>query len=212
VVSGPYAGAFLSDTAEEAALLGIHFRPGGAWPILGVPADEFTNLHVDLQALWGPEAAILRERLCAAREPGARFLILERALADRLLAPMPHGAVRAGLDMLRRSQGRAKIRDVANALDVSPRRFRAVFAAEIGLTPKLYGRVQRFQHAAAEARSAAVADWAQLAVACGYFDQSHLIHEFVEFSGLTPAEYRRDLVALDRAGTHVKRHHVPVAD
>lgn len=117
-----------------------------------------------------------------------------------------------GLDVLIRTHGRAKVRDIARAVDLSPRRFIEVFTAEVGLTPKLFGRVQRFQHAFASSRNTAKVNWAQLALDVGYFDQSHLIHEFVEFSGLTPVELRHRLKAFDHAGAHVKRHHLPLAD
>ncbi|MBN1238276.1 MAG: AraC family transcriptional regulator [Gammaproteobacteria bacterium] len=213
VISGPYAGSFISDTVEEAAILGVHFKPGGAFAVLGLPAGDLTNAHVDLRLIWGPAATTLRERLCAMSEPISRFRLLEEALLERLLAPsVRHRAVLAGLDLLARSHGQVQIRDIATAVNLSPRRFTQAFTAEVGLTPKLFGRVQRFQYAAASARKAATVDWALLAVECGYFDQSHLIHEFVQFSGLTPAEYWRRLKALDRSGAHVKRHHLPMAD
>jgi AraC-like DNA-binding protein len=211
LVSGPYAGPFMSDTKEEAAILGVHFKPGGASTVLGMPASELTNTHVDLTEVWGPGATALRERLCASREPVGRFRLLERALLERLADPAGHHrAVRAGLDVLRRTRGRARIRDIARTLDLSQRRFSQVFAAEVGLTPKLFGRVQRFQHAIAASRDATEVDWARLAVECGYFDQAHLVHEFVEFAGVSPADYRRRQNRLKLAGMHVKRHHLPL--
>lgn len=211
LVSGPYSGPFTSDTSEESAILGIHFRPGGAFAVLGLPAQELMNSHVDLRTIWGPAATTLRERLCELREPAERFRLLERALVARLVdPPARHGAVRPGLDAIVRSCGQAKVRDVARDVDLSERRFISVFAAEVGLTPKLFARVQRFQHALASSRNAPEPDWAQLAIACGYFDQSHLIRECVEFSGVTPGDYRRRRDLLDRAGFHVKRHHLPV--
>jgi len=80
----------------------------------------------------------------------------------------------------------------------------------IGLTPKLFGRVQLFQCAIALARRHLTVDWAELAIACGYFDQSHLMRDFVAFSGVSPADYKRRQTKLDRAGIHVKRHHLPL--
>jgi AraC-like DNA-binding protein len=213
LISGPYARSFMSDIAEEAAIVGVHFKPGGAFAFFGVPAGELTNAHVDLRTIWGPDAATLRERLCTLSEPIERFRLLERILLERLSDPsLRHGAVRAGLDMLTRSRGRAKVRDVARAVDLSQRRLIEVFTAEVGLTPKLFARVQRFQHTVASSRSTTKVDWAQLAVECGYFDQSHLIHDFAEFSGVSPADYRQRQDRLDRAGVHVKRHHLPLAD
>jgi AraC-like DNA-binding protein len=211
LVSGPYARWFMSDTAEEAGILGIHFKPGGAFAVLGLPAGEFTNTHVDLSTIWGRTATALRERLCALGEPIERFRLLEQALLERLADPPGRrGAVRVGLDVLMRTRGKAKIRDIARAVDLSQRRFIELFTAEVGLTPKLFGRVQRFQHAVAFKRSATKVDWAELALECGYFDQSHLIHEFVQFSGLTPADYWQRRNQLDRGGVHVKRHHLPL--
>jgi AraC-like DNA-binding protein len=211
LVSGPYAGPFMSDTKEEAAILGVHFKPGGAAAVLGLPASELTNTHVDLPAIWGPDARALREQLCSSREPIERFRLLEQALLERLADPPGgHRAVRVGLDLLRRTHGRARIRDIARALDLSQRRFSQVFAAEVGLTPKLFGRVQRFQQAVASSQNATEVDWAQLAVDCGYFDQAHLIHEFVEFSGVSPADFWRRRNRLKLAGVHVKRHHLPL--
>jgi AraC-like DNA-binding protein len=212
VISGPYAGSFVSDAAEEAAILGVHFKPGGAFAVLGLPAREFTNLHVDLRTIWGPAATTLRERLCALSRPLARFQLLEHALLQRLSElPHRHTGVRVGLDVLTRTHGRAKVYEIANAVGLTPRRYNKVFTAEVGLTPKLFGRVQRFQHVVALSRNPTKVEWAQLALECGYFDQSHLIHEFVEFSGVTPAEFQQRLTAFDRAGAHVKRHHLPFA-
>jgi len=212
LVSGPYAGSFMSDTAEEAAIIGVHFKPGGAATVLGLPADELVNAHVDLSAIWGSAATALWEQLCALREPAARFRLLEHFLLERMSTARRHrhGAVRIGLDALIRNHGRATVHELARAVDLSQRRFIELFAGEVGLTPKLFGRVQRFQHAVASLRHSATVDWAEFAVACGYFDQSHLIHEFVAFSGSTPVDYLRRQGRLERAAVHVKRHHLPL--
>ena len=211
VISGPYAGSFMSDGPEEEAIMGVHFKPGGAFAVLGIPADEFTNRHVDLQTIWGPAAKVLRERLVALSQPIHRFRLVEYALLKRLCErPDHHGAVGIGLEALIRSHGRAKVRDISRAADLSQRRFIEVFTTEVGLTPKLFGRVQRFQNAVARSQHAPKVNWAGLAVECGYFDQSHLIHEFVEFTGLSPADYWRRHNRLCRAGVHVKRHHLPL--
>jgi AraC-like DNA-binding protein len=70
-------------------------------------------------------------------------------------------------------------------------------------------REDELRHAIARSWNAAKVDWAQIAVDCGYFDQSHLIHDFVEFSGVTPSEYWQRQSQLAHAGVHVKRFHLP---
>jgi transcriptional regulator GlxA family with amidase domain len=78
---------------------------------------------------------------------------------------------------------------LASNVGLSRRRLIQVFAAEVGLTPKLFSRVVRFQRAREIVDHAATPNWAKLAVDCGYCDQSHLIRDFQEFSGLSPTDY-----------------------
>src|SRR5215475_7824352 len=100
--SGAYARPLFVDTREH--VVGVHFKPGGAFRFLGVPASELANIHVDLEALWG--RSDLREQLCTAGNPVKRFRILERALAARLENTLEeHRAVRAALSLLESRHG-----------------------------------------------------------------------------------------------------------
>lgn len=211
LISGAYAEPFMTDMAEEACTLGVHFKPGGAFPFFSLPAGELANAHIDLGAIWGSAAAELHGQLHDLPTPSERFLRVEQALMRRLVdPPTRHDAVRAGLDLLARPHDRVLVRDIAKAVDLSERRFIEVFTEEVGLTPKLFARVQRFQRAMAASRDAVKPDWASLAVACGYFDQAHLIRDFVAFSGVSPADYHRRQKRIDHAGVLVKHNHLPL--
>lgn len=202
IFSGAYSRFFVIDPSQHASILGVHFRPGGAFPFLGAPAGELADAHVDLENLWGRTAAELRERLCAAASPGERFSLMENALLSRLRKrPERHAAVPEAIDAFRRTT--TKVRDVVRRVGLSQRRFIQVFTAEVGMTPKLYSRVRRFQQARSLARKDP--EWARVAADCGFFDQSHLIRDFLEFSGLTPAEYLRE------QSEQVLPNHVPQA-
>lgn len=204
VVSGPYRSFLLIDPLQYASILGVHFRPGGAAPLLSVAADELADAHIDLESLWGRMAVELRERLCMAATPTRRFALLEEALLARLRRPpRRHGAVTVAIDALERDEAGLMVRDLARRVDLSQRRFIEVFTAEVGLTPKLYGRVRRFQRARERIKSASKPDWVAVAAECGYFDQSHLIRDFSEFAGLTPVAY------LNQRSEHVLLNHVP---
>jgi len=199
VVSGAFTRSFVVDTREHASLVGVHFKPGGARAFLGAQADEFSDIHVDLAALWSPAAADrLRDALGSAAVGAERFAILEDMLRERLVPSLAgRRFVRALL-----SRPEASVAEVAECFGRSHRSFIEVFSAEVGMTPKLFQRIQRFQHAFALAGEARKPAWAQLALDCGYFDQSHLIRDFVELAGVTPAEYARG------RGAPVKRDHI----
>ena len=190
VVSGTHSGPFVIDPRELVSVIGVHFRPGGAFPFLGPPASELADAHVDLEALWGNSAIELRERLCVAKTPTERFNLLEKALLAHLCRPLElHYAVRFALDTFGRADSGLAIRDVARDAGLSQRRFIQLFTREVGLSPKLFCRVRRFRQALETVRQVTAPNWAQVAVDCGYYDQSHLIHDFRFFSSLSPTEY-----------------------
>jgi AraC-like DNA-binding protein len=190
IFSGAHARPLFLET--RAHVMGIHFKPGGAFRFLGVPASELANTHVDLETLWGKSTQDLQTELHVAANPAQRFRVLENALAARLKNTLEgHRAVRAALDIFGRNSGAAGTRDLAAHLGLSERHFIKVFANQVGFTPKLFGRVQRFQRAADLTQNNHAPNWADVAVACGYFDQSHLIRDFQIFSGFSPTEFHR---------------------
>lgn len=192
LVCGAHSRFFVIDTVAALTTVGVHFRPGGAWPFFGVPADALTDAHVSLDALWGAGAAAgLRERLMEAATPAARFRVLEEALLARLVrAPAAgHLAVRLAVRALQSARGPVSIRTVAERIGISQRRFGELFRAEVGLAPKVFSRIRRFQDVLAAAGPAP--DWSRVALECGFYDQAHFIHDFRAFSGLTPSAYLR---------------------
>ncbi len=196
IVSGCYATAFDIDTRAHAAVVGVHFKPG-AGSVLGIPAGELADRHVGLDDLWGRDAALLRERMLAA-SPDERFELVEHAL----LARRSRSATRRDIAAARAALERpgTEVAEVAHMLELSRRRFIELFHAQVGMTPKRYARVHRFQRALGLAQ--ARRPWAQVALASGYYDQAHLCREWNELTGLTPTEMLRPRDA------RVKEHHV----
>jgi AraC-like DNA-binding protein len=204
VVSGAYHEYFVADTSAHASIVGVHFKPGGAGAVLGLPPGELADRHVDLACLWGRAAIELRERLCAAVTPAQRLTTLESSLRSRQPARwVGHEAVPLALEQLARPG--ATVRDVAASVHLSWRRLIEVFTAEVGMSPKRLQRVLRFQQACRLGGHSEAPDWARIAQLCGYFDQSHLIRDMREFTGLSP-------VHLVEASKQVKDHHVAVPE
>ncbi|AKF05245.1 Transcriptional regulator, AraC family protein [Sandaracinus amylolyticus] len=187
-MQGIYDRPFAIDTIEQRAIAGVSFAPGGAWAFCGVPASALARDHVPLDALWARDGATLRERLLEAYARGEVLRELERVLLARLSIDRlgrdldVHGAVRALHDGM-------TVRALTDALGSSEKRFVRAFVARVGVTPKRYARVLRFQRVLARVAELERVEWARIAAECGYYDQSHLVHEFRELSGLTPSAY-----------------------
>ncbi len=196
---------------QHESMLGVHFKPAGAFPFLGALATEVTDTHADLADLWGRPVNQLRERLCDALTPRHRFQIIEEVLTGRLrCSPKGHDAVETALNKFGPSGTGASVRDVARDVGLCQRQFRKVFADQVGLTPKVFCRILRFQRVRTMADQIEKPDWARIASSCGYFDQSHLINDFQEFSGFSPTEYLRRLRQHQQDG-RLKSNHVPLA-
>jgi AraC-like DNA-binding protein len=191
VVCGIHTEFFVIDTAEQQLVMGVHFKPGGAFPFLNLPADELRNSHVALNDLWGGSAANeLRERLLSAASLNERFQILEDALFRIAFKPLlQHGAVGYALENFTRAPGLQKMSSVTDKIGISQRRFIEVFKQKVGVTPKAFCRVMRFQQAVQKIGSGAEIEWLDVALDCGYFDQAHFVHDFRSFAGMTPTEF-----------------------
>lgn len=186
-LGGPTCGHFMIDTAEQQAIMGVSFHAGGTLPFFAAPADALRDTEVELDQLWGREGALLRERLLEQPTPQRRLRTLEAVLLAQVVGPLtPDPAMAAAIAAL---AGDVPVAKLCERLGLSPRRLIANFSAQVGLTPKRFARVCRFQRVLAAISRRPRLPWAELAVSCGYFDQPHLIHDFKKFSGLHPTAY-----------------------
>lgn len=191
------------DTADMADLIGMVIGPGQLSRLVEDAADLFSNRGVALGDVWGGQASALRDRLRELATPRERLYCLERFLKARLTGPALHPeslracAVQFALDSFGREQGVRSVREVARRIGWSERRFSQVFREEVGLTPKVWCRIQRFQRAVRQLHAGREVAWAELALDCGFYDQSHFANEFRAFSGIDATTYsaRRTLWA-----------------
>jgi AraC-like DNA-binding protein len=199
-VSGARSEALMLDTSTPFSVIAVHFRPGGSFPFFGVPSTELRNQGVSLDLLWGQDAASFGDQLWEEKTAGKRFNLLEEALLRRSRGRFDrHAAVRYALDAFDRSNGMRPVGDVIQGIGLSPRRFRELFGSEVGLSPKAFCRIRRFNEVLRRIERLTDVDWADVAASCGYFDQAHFNHDFRTFAGLTPSAYLRDRMSR----THV---------
>ncbi|HEX5229777.1 MAG TPA: helix-turn-helix domain-containing protein [Bryobacteraceae bacterium] len=165
-------------------ITGVRFRPGMAGTFLGASPAELTDGSVSLDDLWPRRSRDLQQRLDDAMSIRDAMRLLIDSVAAPESAPSP---VQRAIDALTLANGNADLDALARHANLSPRQFRRRVLEESGLTPKHLARVLRFRHACQIARAAGRRpDWAVIALDAGYFDQSHFIRDFREFTGRTP--------------------------
>lgn len=185
----------LIDNSDLTAIIGLVVRPGGFSSLIDAPANLFSNRFVDLGDLWGRQARDLREQLCMIPSPAARLTCLEEFLLRKLasrpghIALEPHPAVSFALHRFACPTSVVSVAEVARGTGWSQRRFSQLFREQVGLTPKVWCRIQRFQRAVRQLHSGPEIRWGELALDCGYYDQSHFANDFRAFSGIDISTY-----------------------
>lgn len=178
------------ESMGAAHCLQINFTPVGASRVFRMPLSELTDRVVDLEevpALGMPWRA-LRGRLIEAPSWPSRFALIDDLIAGRVgRGRAPPDAVVWAAERLSRHAGLCRIDELAREIGWSRRHFSALFRRDIGLGPKTFARLLRFNRVLELIGERPPLDWAGLAAEAGYADQSHLIRECVGFSGLTPS-------------------------
>jgi AraC-like DNA-binding protein len=188
-VGGPMSGVGRTEGTDRPEMVGIYFRAAGVAPFLRIPMSDLTDRTVAVEDLWGTPGSRIPGELCGLGEED-RIASVESAL----LARPGLGRQRTDtIDVARlaahvvRRRGQVTVEGLARAAGVSRQHLTREFRAHLGVSPKLYGRLARFQSGLVYAGCRGKVMWADVAVEMGYADQSHLIAEFRRFSGLTPA-------------------------
>jgi AraC-like DNA-binding protein len=145
-------------------VLGVRFRPGGAAAFFRFPMSEVRDAIL-------PAEEVLRL--------DGRDLV--QLLLERRTPPRQWRAVAAAVEIIERRKGNVRIGALAKHIGVSERTLQRSFEESVGILPKTFARLTRFQaHLAAPERDA------------GYVDASHLTRDYHEFAGVTPAAYERE--------------------
>lgn len=189
VVQGPHDRFCVRGVEGPSRVIGVHFKPGGAAALFGGAVRDLRNRTTLLEDLWGPASRDLQERLALTADPQACLRLLEQELLRRLASSPPMDpVVRFALGAFDVSPA-SMIDPVQRASGTSPAQFIRRFEAAVGLTPKRYARVRRFNALLPQLVRRGPREWALVAVEAGYYDQSHLIHEFKRLAGTTPSAY-----------------------
>jgi AraC-like DNA-binding protein len=174
---------------EPSIAIGVRFFPAGAFGVFPM-LREMTDRTVDVSDLLGASTSELIERCEAATTPSARLRVVADWIRRRLMrSSTVTPAVAWAAAEIERNRGLVSIAELIDRSGWSKSRFTERFKHETGVSPKVLGRIVRFQHSAEMLRTTDH-PLAETALAAGYYDQSHFTGEFRCFAGMTPGSYR----------------------
>ncbi|MGF1620802.1 MAG: helix-turn-helix domain-containing protein [Rhodomicrobiaceae bacterium] len=187
-VAGLHDSYAIVGSAGNALCMQIDFTPLGARRFLNIPMDLIAGQVVDLRDVLQSQADLLEEKLADAPDWASRFEIVEQLLVERLSRPVSsHAVVKAALEEILARQGDVRIGSLAQRFDHSRKHLVTLFRREVGLTPKTFARVIRFEGAMGRLQQGAYGSLAELAASCGYADQAHFNRDFLRFAGECPS-------------------------
>lgn len=212
-VTGLQTRYHLSEATGERRFMVVRFTPLGAYRFLRLSMDALADRTVGLEQIDQGLTALVSDQVMAARGWAQRFDAMEQLIGSRVAGSKAPPGVEEAWDTLVRTGGQAPVGSLAGGC--SHRHLIGQFRAGIGLSPKKAAMLIRFSRSVDAVTSRAPGSagkpylhelappgagpvrgrWAEVAADCGYFDQSHFIHEFRAFAGATPSEFRKGIPA-----------------
>ena len=191
-VAGLHNRFVLVDSTGTDLCLQVNLTPIGAHRFLRASMGNLTDQTIELADLLGPRAGGLIDCLASAPTWDRRFDLLDTIFAERIYdAREASPEVVWAWQQLTATHGQIRIGELTRETGWSRKRLAARFREQIGIPPKALGRVMRFQRALELLSPESTAPAIEVAYACGYADQAHMINEFQALGGATPRELMR---------------------
>lgn len=174
----------------------IHFQPSGFNRLFGIPMTELTDAAYDAYAVMGPEIPRLEHELGDIPGFAERIQLVEEHLIRMLACPGTQDPVAHAANSLFASNGIQRVSALATDAGLSPRQFERRFLAQVGMPPKLYARIIRFNAALDHKLRYPSHAWSRIANDHEFYDQMHLVHDCRAFTGESPSRFLSQLKSL----------------
>lgn len=187
-------------TNGETGVIFVSFHPVGACFFFDFPLIEIRNSSVDLSLFYKREISELEYRLHSGYSDNERISLIESFLVRRYstIGGWENKMMRGAIDIIKKYKGKIPCGELARKLSVTERTLVRKFSEYVGITPKKYSGIIRFQNILLDIhRNVAPVD---CCYGYGYFDQSHFIHDFRMYSGYTPGEYAALMAESNNTG------------
>jgi len=183
------------NAAGKFRMIGLHFFPHVMKFLFGISAHELTDTCLDLNLLPDKTGKHLSNRLNDAETAKEQIGIISNFLSELankkniMMDAVLHGAVH----QLIGSKGTVPLKELHTQLNVSERSFERKFEQYVGVSPKMFSRICRFQASLNRLQKMEFNKLSDIAFDNGYADQSHFIRTFKEFTGMSPRAYKKQI-------------------
>jgi AraC-like DNA-binding protein len=178
---------FLTPTGSS-GVLGIKFKPTGIWKLFGCDMTPLMNRTENLAYALGEEAATIARRIVSANHAQEKVNVVENYLLEKIATSRNTDQLDAVVKEIQESHGQVSVGDLAAKYQLSTRTMERIFQERVGLSAKLFARLNRFLHIFKLLQQPTLTK-AEATYLSGYFDQAHFNKEFREFAGENPASY-----------------------
>lgn len=187
-------------TGKDFFALQIVLQPSSLFRLTGLPAYELTNRFMDAEAIWGKKIREVYEQMCNFEDIEPVIKVAERFLENAIVQFRQHLHPIDKVGSLILNQNRPlSIDKLAELACLSSRQFHRKFSERVGIGPKVFDKVVRFQKAFFMKNAHPDLDWLSIALECGYYDYQHLSKDYKFFTNMTPsAFYEVDTKAPER--------------
>lgn len=171
-------------------IFSIRFQPHGLYPFLKQDVSELTGLTISTYELWGLEGRLLEERIMEAGSAATRIQLIEKFLVQRLQSrKRPQHDIDHCIRLINYSNGLIPMEKLASEINSGRRSMERKFLEQVGMSPKLLARIIRFQKVLNKIETNNIKSFTAVAYDGGFYDQSHFIRDFKEFTGYNPNLY-----------------------
>jgi len=162
----------------------VVFKPTGFYRLFGIEMSQLVNAGYDARSVIGPAITEIWHRLGEVGGFSQRIHIIEEFLSR--YSPHARPSVSGLTTHISMCRGEIRIETLAGSAGLSTRQMERKFRAQVGLSPKVYARIERFESAVRIKAATPEQSWTVIAHELGYYDQMHMVHDFLDLSGENP--------------------------
>ena len=201
-ISGQHKKYIYIEATQDSSMMVVQFKFGGTAPFFDCKISELNETVRQSEYYFGDALDNLRTEMLQESIVHAKISKMERFLLDRMNETLESNPILTALQLLETNPFEVTTKKLALAAGISQKHLISLFDKYVGLTPKTLARIYRFQQVLKQIEVKKDIDWLQLLADCGYYDQSHFVKDFHDFSGINPTQY------LDEKGEYL--NYIPV--